>query len=65
MMTFDVPDMHCGGCVSSVARILSRLDDKATVEADLETRKVRVETSASQDAVLKALAAAGFPATAR
>ena len=62
-MQFHVEDMMCGGCAKSVAKALTNLDKDAKVQADPETRTVKVETSAPLAAVRKALADAGFPAT--
>ncbi len=36
------------------------IDDKATLHADLETKQVRVETTASDEAVAEAIREAGF-----
>jgi copper chaperone len=60
MSVFRVPDMHCDGCVRSVTGAVRDLDDKATVQADLQTRQVRVETTASDEAVAAAIREAGF-----
>jgi copper chaperone len=64
-MQFHVEDMMCDGCARSVAKAIANLDRNAKIEADPPSRTVKVETSASQAAVEKALAEAGFPATAR
>ncbi|PPQ37295.1 heavy-metal-associated domain-containing protein [Rhodopila globiformis] len=60
MSVFRVPDMHCDGCVRSVTGAVRDLDEKATVQADLQTRQVRVETTASDEAVAAAIREAGF-----
>lgn len=60
MSVFRVPDMHCDGCVRSVTGAVRELDDRATVQADLQTRQVRVETTASDEAVAAAIREAGF-----
>jgi copper chaperone len=52
--------MHCDGCVRSVTGAVRELDDRATVQADLQTRQVRVETTASDEAVAAAIREAGF-----
>lgn len=62
-MHLHIPDMHCGGCVASVTRILTALDPAATVTAELDGRIVQLTTTAAADAVLDALDDAGFPAT--
>jgi copper chaperone len=60
MSVFRVPDMHCDGCVRSVTGAVRDLDGKAAVQADLQTRQVRVETTASDEAVAAAIREAGF-----
>ena len=60
MSVFRVPDMHCDGCVRSVTGAVRDLDEKATVQADLQTRQVQVETTASDQAVAEAIQEAGF-----
>ncbi|MFT3688681.1 heavy-metal-associated domain-containing protein [Paenirhodobacter sp.] len=62
-MKFHVPDMSCGGCLRSVTKALTVLDEGARVTADLEARVISVETTAAVPAVLAALSEAGFPAT--
>jgi Cu2+-exporting ATPase len=39
---FIVPDMHCGGCISTIERGLSKLSQVATARANLSTRTVVV-----------------------
>jgi copper chaperone len=62
-MRFHIESMTCGGCARSVTKAVERVDPNARVEADPVTKKVTVETAASTDAISKALADAGFPAT--
>jgi copper chaperone len=66
MTTLDLtlPAMTCGHCVKTVTAAVQRLDAKAQVSTDLATHKVRVETGAAREAVLKALADEGYPAAA-
>ena len=63
-MKFNVPDMTCGHCVSTVTKAVKALDAAAEVKADLATKTVSVETSAPAAAVSKALDDAGYPNTA-
>jgi copper chaperone CopZ len=60
MSVFNVSDMHCDGCVRSLTAAVRDLDGKATLNADLETRQVRVETTAPDEAVAEAMRDAGF-----
>jgi copper chaperone len=61
-LELTLPAMTCGHCVKTVTATVQRLDPQAQVNADLATHVVRVETSAARDAVVKALAAEGYPA---
>jgi copper chaperone len=63
MVTFSVPKMKCGGCADSVTGALRKLDEKATVNVDLDKKEVEFDGNISQDDALQALSAAGFPAT--
>ncbi|WP_018634348.1 heavy-metal-associated domain-containing protein [Neomegalonema perideroedes] len=63
-MRLHIEDMACGGCARSVKAAILGLDAQAEVEADLATRIVKVESAASPEELRKALAEAGFPATA-
>ncbi len=64
-MQFHVEEMMCGGCAKSVTKAITNLDANAKVETDPPSRTVKVETSVSPEAIRKALADAGFPATPR
>lgn len=60
-MEFDIPAMSCGHCVSVVTQAVKALDPAAQVDVDLASKKVVVETSQDRQAVLAALADAGYP----
>jgi copper chaperone len=60
MSEFHVPEIHCEGCIRSLTGALKGLDAKATLRADLNTKRVRVETSAADEAVAEAFRDAGF-----
>jgi len=64
MHHFHVPDMTCGGCLRSVTRAIQALDPQARIEADLDTRTVRVESAKEEASLLEALGNGGFPAQA-
>ena len=65
-MTIELtlPSMTCGHCVKTVTEAARKLDPQAQVSADLDTHRVRIDTSAARDAVVRALAAEGYPAAA-
>ena len=60
MTTYVVPDMDCGGCVASITSAVKRLDAKAVVDANLETKQVKVEGDLAPEAVRAAIEDAGF-----
>ena len=61
-MLFSVTNMTCGGCVRSITKAIQAADPKASVSADLETRRVAVETVLGVDQVQAVLAKAGYEA---
>lgn len=63
MIELTVKDMRCGGCVSAVTKALKAVDPQASVEVDLASKRVRVETRQPVDALTQALHQAGYPAT--
>lgn len=60
-MEFHVENMTCGGCARGVTRAIQSVDADAQVLTDPPKRSVKVETSATQQQVIKALTEAGFP----
>lgn len=62
MSLFSVPDMSCGHCTATITEALEAIDDTVEIAADLEAREIDVFSDASDDAILAALAKAGFPA---
>lgn len=61
-MKLTIPKMKCGGCADRVTAALRKLDATAPIEIDLKTKEVEFGGDASRDAVVSALAAAGYPA---
>ncbi len=64
MFELQVEGMRCGGCVKSVTRSVQSIDSSAKVDVDLASKKVRVNSQASLDAVEAAITDAGYPVTA-
>jgi len=63
MLTFNVPDMSCGHCVSVVTKAVRSVDADAAVSTDLSARTVTVKSAAAPSALQSALDKAGYPAT--
>lgn len=61
MIAFEVNDMSCGHCVSSITKAVQAIDPQARVEVDLAGRKVQVEPGqADAQQVRDAITQAGF-----
>lgn len=64
MTRYNVPKMSCGHCTAAIEKEILNADDLAQVRCDLTAHMVEVETDLDQAAVLAAIKAAGFDATA-
>lgn len=64
MIALTIPKIRCEGCVASVEKAVASVDPAAVVKADIEARRVEVTTQADRQALLTALAGAGYPAEA-
>jgi len=60
MIELTIEDMTCGGCVASITRVVRGLDPDAKVEADIETKRVCIDSPIDTDAVMAAIAHAGY-----
>jgi copper chaperone len=63
MTTLSVPDMSCGHCKATVETALAAVPQAGEVKVDLGTRTVEVSGPASAAELLRALDAAGYPAS--
>ncbi len=64
MITLKVPDMSCSHCTGIITKAIRELDQQATIGFDMHNHLVQIDTAQPRDTVLRALAAAGYPATA-
>lgn len=60
MIELTISDMTCGGCIASITRVVKGLDPDATVEANVETKHVSINSPLETDAVVAAIANAGY-----
>ncbi len=61
MISFQVNDMTCGHCVSSITKAVRAADGGATVQIDLATHRVEIEPTKSDAAELgDAIKEAGY-----
>lgn len=63
-MIFSVPSMSCGHCTSAIENSIKVKDPSAVVVTDLELHLVSVQSSLELAAVQKAIADAGYDASA-
>jgi len=62
MHTLFVTGMTCGGCTKAVTRAIQMQDAKATVQVDLATQKVEIESRLDREVLITIVTNAGFPA---
>lgn len=61
MIAFEVNDMTCGHCVSTITKALKATDQGAKVQIDLATHQVQVEpASADAEELAEAIKDAGY-----
>mmetsp|Transcript_61816 Transcript_61816/g.146330 ORF Transcript_61816/g.146330 Transcript_61816/m.146330 type:complete len:99 (+) Transcript_61816:250-546(+) len=61
MITFEVNDMTCGHCVSTITKALKATDKDAKVAVDLASHRVQVEpASADAEELAEAIKDAGY-----
>lgn len=65
MFAYQVNDMTCGHCVSTITKAVHAVDGGAKVEVDLNRHMVFVEsTSATDGAIRQAIRGAGYETVA-
>ena len=61
MVTFEVNDMTCGHCISTITKAVALVDPGALVQVDLASHRVQIEpTAASAEILSDAIQVAGF-----
>jgi copper chaperone len=64
MHQFNVPDMTCGHCASTITQALKSEDPAARVEISLAEHLVRVDSILSRDDIAQRIAEAGYTPSA-
>lgn len=62
-MKFEVKDMSCGGCANAITRAVAAVDAQATVEINIATKVVQIESATQPVMFVGAIEAAGFHPT--
>lgn len=66
MISFEVNDMTCGHCVSTIARALKAVDPGARLHIDLASHQVQIEPTEADEAELSdAIKEAGYTPVAK
>jgi copper chaperone len=61
MIAFEVKDMTCGHCVSTITQAVKGIDRDAKVDIDLATHRVEIEPAAADArALADAISEAGY-----
>ena len=61
MFNFEVRDMTCARCISSITKAIGAIDPRALVSADVATHRVKVERCESGSAeLMDAIRGAGY-----
>jgi copper chaperone len=64
MYEYTVRGMTCNHCIMAVKKSVEAVDPSATVEVNLATQKVKVESKASRDVIAARIEEAGYPVLA-
>ncbi|MFC2966509.1 cation transporter [Acidimangrovimonas pyrenivorans] len=62
-LKLSIPEMSCGHCKAAVEGAITGLDAGAQVAVDLDSRTAEVASSAAPEALVAALAEAGYAAS--
>ncbi len=60
MYEFKVQGMTCGGCVKSVTNSIKKVDAEASVEVDLKTQSIKIDSKKIQGDFSASISNAGF-----
>jgi copper chaperone len=60
MFQFNVADMTCGHCASTITKAVKLADADATVEVRLGDKRVAVTSRLSQEEIAEAISEAGY-----
>lgn len=64
MYQFNVPDMTCGHCASTITKAVKSEDPDAKVEISLSNHLVNVESELPKDEIAQRITEAGYTPTA-
>lgn len=62
MQRYTVEGMSCGHCVNTVTRAIEQTDPDATINIDLASKVVAVDSTAEDESLRQAMRSAGYEA---
>jgi copper chaperone len=62
-LQLKVPNISCGGCVSTITEAIKKVDSNATVQGNSQTKTISVETQSSETEIKAVMANIGYPAS--
>ncbi len=60
MIAFEVNDMTCGHCASTITKAVKEVDAAGRCEIDLQTRRVRIQSAHPAQEFQEAITEAGY-----
>lgn len=60
MYRFNIPDMTCGHCVSTITEAVKSEDPQAKVEISLADHLVTIDSELTRDEIARRIADAGY-----
>jgi copper chaperone len=62
-LQLKVPNISCGGCVSTITEAIKKVDSNATVQGNSQAKTISVETQSSETEIKAVMANIGYPAS--
>ena len=59
-LQLKVPNMACSACSDTITQAVKAIDPNATVQADLKTKLVVIDTQTSETTIREAITTAGY-----
>jgi copper chaperone len=59
-LQMTIPDMACSACSDTITSAIQKIDAAATIQTDLKTKQVVVETQAAESVIKQAITSAGY-----
>ncbi len=59
-LQFQVPDMACGACATTITQAIQALDASSVIDTNLQSKQVSVQTQKTSLEVAAVITAAGY-----